>query len=170
MGGYRGKWDGGSGGSGGLSVWLCPPWVCGSWDKGAGRTASAAELGWVDQSGGGRLPGPSFTTLAKRRTMRMWRSRSSSAGGPLHSWERTSGLHNWDSETIGCWEQCVQAKKEYLTERRQRHSVLVAIQTFCPVWTLQPLLISVVVDDEVCEHTVGVVRDLWICCYDMQSC
>lgn len=27
-----------------------------------------------------------------------------------------------------------------------------------------------VVEDGVCEHTVGVVRDLWICCYDTQSC
>lgn len=77
--------------------------MCGSWDKGAGRTASAAELSRVDQSGGGRLPGPGFTTPAKQRTMRTLKSFSGSAGGLLHTWERTSGPHNCDSETIGPW-------------------------------------------------------------------
>lgn len=50
----------------------------------------------------GNSQGPALQLQAKQGPMRRWRSRSSSAGGPLHSWEWMSGLRTWDTETTGC--------------------------------------------------------------------
>lgn len=167
LGSYWRKLNGGSGGSRGLSVWLCLPWVCSSWDKGPGRTASAAKLGWVDQSGGGQLPGTGFTTLGQTGAHEKveepeqlcWRP-SSLMG--MDVWSSHLGYRNHGLLKIVC------SSQERSWQRRQEHKILVAIQTsLCPAGTVQPLLIRVTVDDEACEHTIGVDHNLWNCCYDM---
>ena len=82
VGGCWGKWDGGSGGSRGLSGRLCLPRVCSSWDKGAGRTACAAELAGSEQ----RRATPRARLYSSSQTGTP-EEPGSSAGGPLCSWE-----------------------------------------------------------------------------------